>query len=72
MASKYETSIFTQKQLDNARVRGQVKGWVQGAVSTFLFLLLLKFLGWIPAVIILGLIGFMGYKIFSAGKKAGS
>jgi len=72
MASKYETSIFTQKQLDNARVRGQVKGWVQGAVSTFLFLLLFEFLGWIPAVIILGLIGFMGYKIFSAGKKAGS
>ena len=70
MASKYETSIFTQKQLDNARVRGQVKGWVQGAVSTFLFLLLLKFLGWIPAILILGLIGYMGYRIFSAGKKS--
>ena len=70
MATKYETSIFTQKQLDGARVRGQVKGWVQGAISTFLFLILFKFLGWIPAIMILGLIGYIGYRIFSAGKNA--
>ncbi len=70
MADKYETSIYTKRQLDNARIKGQVKGWVQGAVSTFLFLLLLKFLGWIPAILILGLLGFMGYKIFTAGKNS--
>ncbi len=70
MADKYETSIYTKRQLDNARIKGQVKGWVQGAVSTFLFLLLLNFLGWIPAILILGLLGFMGYKIFTAGKNS--
>ena len=69
MAEKYETSIYTKRQLDNARIKGQVKGLAQGAVSTFLFLLFLKFLGWIPAIIILGLLGFFGYKIFTTGKK---
>ena len=71
MAEKYETSIFTKKQLDSARVKGQVKGWAQGAASTFIFLMLMKFLGWIPAILVLGGLGFLGYKIFSAGKKSG-
>lgn len=70
MSEKYETSIYTKKQLDGARIKGQVKGWVQGAVSTFLFLLLMKFVGWIPALLVLGGVGYLGYRIFSAGKES--
>ncbi|MCH8122683.1 MAG: hypothetical protein IH853_06125 [Bacteroidetes bacterium] len=69
MADKYETSIYTKKQLNNARTKGQVKGWVQGAASTFLFLLLMKFVGLIPAIAVLGGLGYLGYRIFSAGKE---
>ena len=70
MAEKYETSIFTRQQLKKARVKGQIKGWIQGAASTFLLILLLKFLGWIPAILVLAGIGFVGYKIFRAGKNS--
>ncbi len=70
MAEKYETSIFTRQQLKSARVKGQVKGWIQGAASTFLLVFLLKVLGWIPAVLVLGGIAFLGYKIFRAGKSS--
>jgi len=73
MADKYETSIYTKSQLDNARIKGQVKGWAQGAASTFLLVLLWSFIGaWIPAVIILGLLGFLGYKFSTSRKKSAS
>ncbi len=70
MAEKYETSIFTRQELKSARMKGQVKGWIQGAASTFLLVFLLNFLGWIPAILVLAGIGFVGYKIFKAGKNS--
>jgi len=66
MANKYETSIYTKDQLDKARVRGQIKGWVQGTISTVVLLALLKFLSWlwIPILILLGVLGISGYNYF--------
>ena len=69
MPSKYETAIFTREQLENARTKGQLIGWVQGAVSVGVLLFLLQFLGWIPLLLISGLVGFAGYK-FITRKKA--
>ncbi len=70
MTSKYETSIYTRKQLDSARQKAQVIGWVQGAGSMFLLLMLLNFIGWIPAILLTGLAGFIGFKFFSRRSSA--
>ena len=62
MASEYKTAIYTREQLDNARTKGQVIGWVQGGVSVGLLLFLLQFIGWIPLIAIASLLAFLGYK----------
>ena len=71
MGSNYETSIYSKDQLDKARVRGQVKGWVQGTISTVVLLALLKFLSWlwIPIVILIGVLGVSGYNHYKKKPK---
>ena len=66
MTNKYETSIYSKEQLDKARGRGQIKGWVQGTISTVVLLALLKFLSWlwIPLAILIGVLGISGYNHF--------
>jgi MFS superfamily sulfate permease-like transporter len=71
MTGKYETSIYSRQQLENVRLKSQVKGWLQGAGSVFLLIMLLKFIGWIPVVLLISVIGFAGFKIFSKYRRAG-
>lgn len=68
MPGKYETAVYTQEQLENARTKGQFIGWVQGAASVGILLFLLQFLGWIPLLLIAGLVAFGGYKFFTRKK----
>jgi len=70
MAGKYETSIYTQEQLDTARDRSRVVGWIQGGLTTIAALLLLKMLGWIPLLILLAAAGYGGYRLFRKGKQS--
>jgi hypothetical protein len=65
--TKYETSIHSKKQLKNARTKGQVVGFAQGAATIVVLGFLLKFLGWIPAVLVLILVGFVIYKVVTFG-----
>jgi MFS superfamily sulfate permease-like transporter len=39
---------YTEEELQNARTKGQVVGWLQGGAAVALFVFLLGFLGWIP------------------------
>ena len=71
MAGKYETSIYTQEQLDSARDRSRVVGWIQGGLTTLAALFLLKMLGWVPLLVLLAAAGYGGYRLFTKGKKAG-
>ncbi len=59
----------TRQELDNARTKGQVIGWVQGAGAVFLLGLALKFLGWIPLLVAGGAVVFIGYKLLSGRKQ---
>jgi hypothetical protein len=68
MPSKYETAVYTKEQLENARTKGQLIGWAQGAVSVGLLLFLLQFLGWIPLLLVGGLVGFGAYKFVTRKK----
>ena len=63
MSSKYETALYTREQLDNAKTKGQLVGWAQGGGAVFLLFMLLKFIGWIPLVLIATVLGFGAYKL---------
>jgi len=69
MASEYKTAIYTKEQLEKARTKGQLIGWVQGGVGVGLLFFLLKFLGWIPLIAIAALLSFGGYKFLTRKRK---
>ena len=69
MADPETTLLAYDRQLRKERRKGQVVGWAQGAAATFILMLLLKLVGWIPALLVLGVIGFLGYKLFGPDKE---
>ena len=71
MPHEYETTVYSGQDLKSARVRGQMKGWAQGAGATIVALLLLKLFGWIPAVLLLVLVVVAGFGIVRAVRKFG-
>jgi hypothetical protein len=51
--------VHTRQELENARTKGQVIGWLQGAGAVLLFGLVLKFVGWIPLMLIGAVVGYL-------------
>ena len=70
MAKQYETAIYTREELENARTKGQLIGWAQGGLAVAALFMLLNFIGWIPLVLIAGVLGFFGYKLATKGKNS--
>lgn len=68
MASEYKTAIYTHEQLENARTKGQVIGWVQGGAAVGTLLFLLQFIGWIPLILVASMLAFAGFKVASRKK----
>ena len=62
-------TLYSQKDVENARTKGQIVGWVQGAVIGIAGMLLLGLVGWIPTLVILGVGGFVLYKLLSGPSK---
>jgi hypothetical protein len=60
--------IHTEDELEIARTKGQVIGWIQGAAVIVLGGLVLNMIGWIPALAVVGVVGFIAYKLFSRRK----
>ena len=42
------TTTPTKREIENARTKGQIVGWAQGAGAVLVFGLVLNFLGWSP------------------------
>jgi hypothetical protein len=55
----------TDKELELARSKGQVIGWAQGAGAVIAVSVVLSLIGWIPAVIVLGGVGYLVYRALS-------
>jgi hypothetical protein len=72
MAKDNLPELYSQKDVENARTKGQVIGWVQGAVVGIAGMILLGLVGWIPTLAILGVGGFVLYKLFSGSAKDSS
>jgi hypothetical protein len=57
---------YTDLDLQNAHTKGQVIGWLQGGFTTIGGLLVFQFVGWIPALIVAAVVGFVVIKLFSS------
>ena len=55
--------LYTKKDVDNAGTKGRVVGWLQGAAVGVGGFLLMGFVGWIPIILVLGLVGYLGFKL---------
>jgi hypothetical protein len=61
--------VHTHQELENARTRGQVVGWLQGAGAMVLLGLALKFVGWIPLILIGGVGAYFAWRLISGGGR---
>ena len=65
--------IFSKTDIENARTKGQVVGWLQGGGVVAGGLLLLNFFSWLPGLLLVGGVGYVGYRVFfKSSKKASS
>src|SRR5258706_4882058 len=60
--------LYTHKDVENARTKGELVGWVKGTALGVGGMLLLGVIGWIPTVAVLGFGGFVPFKPFSSPK----
>lgn len=72
MADPYAVRLHSEQDLERARTKGQIVGWVQGAVVTFVGMLVLNFIGWVPLLLVLAVAGFGAYKYATRTKGNGA
>ena len=63
MSSRHPLTQPSKEELEAARTKGQLIGWIQGAGAMFVFGMVLKSIGWIPLIAVAGLGLFVGYKL---------
>ena len=59
---------YTRTDLENARTKGQMIGWVQAGAVVLGGVLLLKAIGWLPVLLVVAAATFIGYKVLSRKK----
>lgn len=58
-----DLQLYTKSDLERAHDKGQLAGWVQGAGSLIVLGLVLKLVGWIPALLLFAGIGYLVYRL---------
>lgn len=61
------TKIYTEKDVERARSRGKLVGWLQGAGLVIVAGMVLNLLGWIPTVVVVGAVGYLAYRLLAGG-----
>jgi hypothetical protein len=67
--TRTDLELYTKSDVENARTKGQLVGWVQGGAVVLAGALLLSFIGWIPTLVVLGAGGVLIYKLMSSPKR---
>ncbi|MEJ2483408.1 MAG: hypothetical protein P8049_09930 [Gemmatimonadota bacterium] len=60
--TKSDLQLYSKTELEDARTKGQVIGWLQGAGAVIALGLLLSVVGWIPTILAVGGIGYLLYR----------
>lgn len=61
--------LYSKKDVDRARTKGELVGWLKGGVVGIVGMVLLGVIGWIPTLAVIGVGGFVLYKLFSGPAK---
>jgi MFS superfamily sulfate permease-like transporter len=61
--------IYTDRDLERAETKGRVIGWLQGGIVVLVGGMILNVVGWIPTLAIVGVVGYVAYKMLS--KRSG-
>ena len=69
MTDRESLTVATRQDLDNARTKGQVVGWVQGAGAVLLLGIVLNLAGWIPVVVVGGGVAYLIYRVLFGRKR---
>lgn len=71
MSDKHSLTAATKKEIEAARATGQVIGFAQGVGVALLVGVALKFVTWIPFLLVGGAVAYVGYKLLfrRKGKK---
>jgi hypothetical protein len=65
------TRSYTHTEVENARTKGQLIGWIQGGVVMFAGLWVLKLIGWVPTLLVVGVAVLLAAKVLFGRKSAG-
>ncbi len=57
--------IYTEHDIQRATTKGKIIGWLQGGTVVVIGALVLNVVSWIPALGIVGVIGYVAYKVLS-------
>ena len=63
--------MYTHTEVANERTKGQVIGWLQAGAVAVAGFFALKLVGWIPALLVIGVVGVIAVKLLF-GKKRGT
>jgi hypothetical protein len=66
--NNYLPELHTDRDLTRARRRGKVVGWLQGGTAVLLFGIGYSLIGWMPTLLVLGVVGFVVYKLVRGSK----
>lgn len=61
--TKTDLQLYSAKDMSNARTKGQIVGWAQGAGTVITIGVVLSLVGWIPTLLLVGGVAFVGYKL---------
>ena len=57
--------IYTERDIQRARTSSKVIGWLQGGAAVLIGGMVLNIVGWFPALAIVGVVGYVAYKVLS-------
>lgn len=66
--NRLPSKVYSQTDVDNARTKGQLIGWIQAAAVGIGGWFVLGLIGWIPTLVVVAVVGVIGVKLLS-GKK---
>lgn len=69
MTSNLPERTYTEKQLTRVKATSRVIGWLQGGAVVLGGAILLRFLGWIPVIIGVVVVGWVLTKLLSRSKN---
>ena len=61
--SKSDVKLYSANEIESARTKGKIIGWIQGAGAMLLLSFAFSMIGWIPTIAVAALVGYVLVKL---------